>query len=470
VASTKPVQPDGDSSSSAPIRSTSGLPLWFLFELHDDPIYSHPLWLEWEQTVPCVRHDIRTKRAADGKFTWEPAQAPEELAASTMRALVRMIDGFSPHMGPRGRNFRWYMQPAAFGGKQTPDDQRQFPMGIPLLGHPGDALIDGRRGPFTHRGIDANRRIVDVFARSLAAGLRSHALPDPLAIILATENGPADDVQAHFGGPGALDRGWYPVALNDPRADDPAHAIDGVLTLREYHNQARSLDGLPVPECRFDVKGALWPGWHPENHECIERARATLRRAWEWSRYKGFVEPVKAAFARGPGQADRTPLIGEYLAASDSKAAPVPFRPGLDIHGMDGYWRSDLQCPTWYGDTPAQYPDHPLSDDHPGWDTLKNFKRALALDDTATAEEDGWNAGLELALRQARAHAQAAPHAPLAPFVQTVNARQRPFMMRYIRECQRLGAWGIIVFMPRPLREEHDFWLGVLDELARDKR
>lgn len=373
-----------------------------------------------------------------------------------MKTLYRLIEGFAPHWGPRNRPLRWYMQPAGFGGVYDERTQRAYPNAIPLLDNPADRLASGRRAPWAKRGIETNRLWAAEFMDHLAAELASRRLPDPVAFILASENGVKDDYGGHLSSP---DRGWVPEALQDPRANDPDHTIDDRLTFAAYFAQARSLDGAPIPTYDHTAGPAMPPGRHPKNFESSERFRGAMRRLWEWSRYKAFAEPAGRAFARS------NPRVGEYQAACDSKTSPVPISPTLLTHQMDGFFKCSLQCPDWYGELGWTVDDAIFSPNHPGWNTVTNWSRRIHL-----TEQDPKRRiqllGLEAAKRQATAHAHAAPHAPLAPYVTDLRNMPVGDMIDYLRHCKALGAWGVNIFMPESTRQGHDNWLQVVEALA----
>lgn len=451
---TPPTHP-APASSSAPTPPTRP-PLRFLFELHDDPIWDHPLWLEHTNTVPCVRVDVRTQRTPEGKHSWTPSAGPAGAVEATMKAFYRVLDGFTPHLAPRLRPFRWYMQPAGFGISYDAKTHAAYPNAIALLDHPVDRLRSGRRAPWAARGIELNRAWASEYFEQLAAELTHRRLPAPEAFILASENGVKDDFGGHVGNP---DKGWVPEALADDRSADPRHTIDGRLTFRQYFEQARCLDGSPVPAYDDTAQPAMPPGRHPKNFESSERYRGAIRRLWEWSRYKAFAEPVERAFA---GQAIR---VGEYQAACDSKTSPVLCSPTLKLHQMDGFFKCSLQCPDWYGELHWLVDDAIFTPNHRGWATLSNWSREMNVSER-NPKRRAQLAGLEMAKRQATAHAAAAPHVPLAPYVTDLRNMPVDDMIDYLRHCVTLGAWGVNIFMPESTRLGHDHWLRVVRALA----
>jgi hypothetical protein len=437
--------------------------LRFLFEISDDPIWSHPIWTEHEHTYPCVRVDVRTQRTAEGKHTWAPAAGPHGTVEATLKALHRLIEGFGPVLGPANRPFRWYCQPAGFGGSYEAKHHEMYPNVIALLNHPEDRLGSGRRGPWARRGIELNRIWSTEYLELLAAELARRRLPDPVAFILASENGVKDDQDGHLGKP---DRGWVPEALRDRRADDPDYTIDGTFTFKRYFEQARCLDGSPVPEYDDSAQPAIPPGRHPKNHESTERHQGAMRRVWEYSRFKAFAEPAMRAFARDASRPELTVRVGEYQAACDSKASPAIKSPTLRMHQMDGFFRCSLQCPDWYGEISWLLDDAIFTPNHPGWGTLTNWCRALDVTERDPKRRVQL-AGLEMAKRSATAHAGAAPHSALAPYVNDLSNIPTEDMVDYLRHCRDLGAWGVNIFMPESTRGGHDRWQRVIEEMER---
>lgn len=465
---TPPAAPPASSTPAPPPQPPArrpGQPFWFLFEIHEDPIFDHPLWLEHANTVPCVRVDVRTEYTVDGAFTWRPAAGPETTASALIKLLYRLESGFGPHMGPRARAFNWYFQLAGLGAVYDAEHHRGYPNVHPLLGHPEDHLRSGRRGPFAKRGIEVNRAWTAEFAEIVAKTLKQRGLPDPVASVLASENGVKDDFGGHLGNP---DTGWVPEALRDPRADDRAHTIDGVNTFRAYFDAARCIDGSPVPAYKHDAQPGMPPGRHPVNAESSERYQGALRRLWEWARWKGFAEPLRDAFA---SEGRTPPPVGEYQAGSDSKANPVMSRPGHLLHQMDGFFQCQLQCPDWYGDLPwGLLEDTYFSSNHAGWNTESNWYRALNVDTRAERSSPTRRrqvAALELAKRTLRAHALSAPQSLLAPYCESLRGMTLDDMLDYLRTCRDLGGFGVNVFMPKSTRAAHDEWYRIVRAMAQ---
>lgn len=429
----------------------------FLFEIAKEPIYAHPLWAEHEQAVPSLRIDCRFTSTQDGQNNWNAATGPADTVYAFMTRMARYIDRFGPTFGPRNRAFRWFGIPAAFGGILNEDETRRCTNSKRLLGHPSDALKSGRRGPFAKVGIELNRAWSREMLEHLADECKSRGLPDPIAFILTSENNVGDDYEGHRNTP---DTGWVPEALRDPRATDPAHTIDGVRTFAQYYRDARALDGGPIPEYRDDLKSALPPGRHPLNSESSERYRGAIRLLNDYARDQAFGSIARDAFRRANG---RTVLVGEYTEVCDSKDSPTLVRPGTRRHQMDGRFRCDLQCPSWYGDFGWLYNEDVTRDD-PGWETLTNWARHYRVPKLETAEGKV-RLALEVAVGMAEANARACPKSRLCPFVFNGPGVSVEIMSEYITRCRAVGAWGVVVFMPEPTPEDHDFWKKVIERV-----
>ena len=447
--------------TGAPPARGPAVPPVFLFELHEDPIYGHPVWLESPHAVPCVRIDVRLKYTYKGEQTWDAARSPAETVRAFTDRVTRYIEGFGPYMGPRGREFRWYGMPAGLGGCRTEQENRAYPNAIALLNNPADRLRSGRRGPFAVAGIAANRAWSNEFCEHLAAEVRGRRLPDPIAFILSTENGVGDDFGGHEGDP---DKGWVPEALADPRADDPEQTVDGTRTFRAYMDEARTLEGGPIPAFRNNVLG-MPPGRSPKNAESSEAYRGAMRLLWDWSRYQGFGVHARAAFRRDQNKPEQTVRVGEYQAACDSRWAPVRMYPRTLLHQMNGIFHSDVQCPDWYGGIGFMYTQPELDRDDAGWNTEANWLREFPVNE-ADGKRRYQKLALEIAKAQADACARSAPHAPLAPYV--YNGPNAPWedMAEYLLFCRSRGAWAVNVYMPKSDRASHDYWQKVIERVC----
>ncbi len=442
-----------------PAPRPAGPPL-FLFELGDDPIYSHPLWSELPNTVPSIRVEVRGTYDHDGKFSWAPARGPEDTVYGFMSLLARYMEGFRPFL--RARPFKWFGITANFGGYVNEKEIQTYPNFKPLLNHPADRFKSGRRGPFFAEGLRFNRAFAQEFLGSLAVNLAHRKLPDPLAFIITSENGIGDDFVGHLGSP---DKGWVAEALADPRAADPNQTIDGRRTFAQFMAESRTLGGAPVPEYHDAVSLGIPPGRAPSNDESSERYRAALRLAWDWSREQAFSSIARAAFARDPARTDLTVRIGEYQAACDSPWSPVRVRPSTLLHQMNGVFRTDLQCPDWYGGILGHRPQEVFRNDDPGWETFENWLRVYP-NDQPTDELRRRRLALDIQKSIATAHAHSAPHRPLAPFVSYSEGLNEDDAVDYLRHCRQLGAWGVCVFMPKSDRATHDFWHRVISRVC----
>lgn len=452
--------------NTPPLPGPAG-PLTFLIETHADPIFDHPLWIE-HGAVPSLRVEVRCTYDQRGVMSWSPAGGPHDTVYGFMTLLVRYLTGFAPHL--RGRPMGWFGIPAGFGGVVSDQEAVKYPNAIPLLNHPADRLKSGRRGPFFAEGLRRNLAWSREFFPDLAAALKGRNLPDPIAWILTTEKGVGDDYDGHLGPP-SHDTGWVPEALADPRADDPAHLIDGRRTFAQYMRDARTLDGGPIPAYRHEVPLGMPPGRSPLNDESSECYRGAIRLCWDYSRELAFNTPARAAFMRDPMNDPRIIPCGEYQAACDSPWAPVRVRPRTLLHQMNGTFHTDLQMPDWYGGLPNQRPDDAPTAGDLGWETKANWHRVLA--DVApdrvrsarsspdTARQDRAVA-VEAQKLVLAAHARSAPHAPLAPFVTDITGIAVDDMVEYLRFVRSVGGWGCCVFMPKPTRESHDYWARVI--------
>jgi hypothetical protein len=447
--------PPFDQANPPPAPAPLAEPPLFLFETGVEPIYSHPLW-RLPGVVPSVRIDVRYHVDDLGNFSYEPAAGPHDTARGFVGMLLRMMAGFGPYFGPDHVPFRWYAIPAGFGGTPGLNDKRRLPNQIPLLGHPADALEGGARGPFIAAGVRANRAWSDECLGHLADELKARGLPDPLCWILTSENGVNDDYAGHMGDP---DTGWVTKALADWRSGDPEHTIDGRRTFRQYFDQARALDGSPIPRYQ-DKRLGIPAGRSPHNDESSERYRGAIRLCWDWAREQAFSRPARAAFARDPARPEATVRVGEYGAACDSKWAPVRWRPGSFMHQMGGIFYTDLQCPYWYGGFPdSLLAEDPFDKDSPAWHTLGNWKRAVGASGPDT-EESNRRLALEIHKAMATAHARSAPHAALAPYVH--HTAPEDDMVAYLKHCRTLGLWAVNVFMPEQKAETYEYWRRVV--------
>lgn len=450
--------------NTPPLPGPAG-PLTFLVEIHGDPIFDHPLWIE-HAAVPSLRVEVRSTYDQRGVMSWHPAGGPHDTVYGFMTLLVRYISGFERHL--RGKPMRWFGIPAGFGGAVSDKEALVYPNAMRLLNHPNDRLRSGKRGPFFAEGLRRNLAWSREFFPDLAATLKGRNLPDPIAWILTTENGLGDDFEGHFGEP---DTGWVKEALADPRAVDPAHLIDGARTFAQFMRDARTLTGGPVPEYRHQVPLGIPPGRSPLNDESSERYRGAIRLCWDYSRELAFNQPARAAFLRDPMINPRTLPCGEYQAACDSPWAPVRVRPLTLQHQMGGIFHTDLQMPDWYGGLPNQRPDDALTLGELGWETKANWHRALeqfapekmrsARSDPNPARVDR-AAAVEAQKLVLEAHARSAPHAPLAPFVTHTTNVPVDDMVSYLRHTRSIGGWGCCIFMPQPTRESHDYWAQVI--------
>jgi hypothetical protein len=407
-----------------------------------------------------VRVEVRCKYDQNGKNTWGAAAGPADTAYGFMTLMARLMDGFERHA--RGRAFRWFGIPAGFGRAVSDREFVTYPNGIPLLNHPADRLRSGRRGPFFATGLRRNREWSREFLGHLAEELAFRRLPDPIALILTSENGVGDDYAGHGGNP---DTGWVPEALADPRADDPEHTLDGRRTFAQYMAQARTIDGAPIPTHRDDAPMALPAGRSPINDESSERYHGAIRLAWDWSRERAFSSLARDAFRRDPARPERTVPIGEYQAACDSPRSPVRIRPRTLLHQMNGLFRTDLQCPDWFGGIPWLHDTPAFDAADPGWDTIANWLRVYPNGETDPARRRR-RLALDIHTHIASAHAASAPHAPLAPFVFNGDEAFEDDMVEYLRHCRARGAWCVIVFMPKPDRAAHDYWLRVIPRVC----
>ncbi len=431
----------------------AGPPL-FLFEIHADPIFDHPLWSDFTNTIPSLRVEVRCQYDQDGVNTWAPAAGPADTVYAHMTLLARLMDGFA-RRAPR-RPFRWFGVPAGFGGA---DAMEKYPNAIPLLNNPVDRLASGRRGPFIAEGVRRNAAWSAEFFEHLAAELALRKLPDPLAFIITSERGLADDYGGHDDGP--IDHGWVPEALADPRAHDPAHSIDGRRTFAQYMADSRTLTGEPVPPHRKDLRWGMPLARSPFNDESTEQFRGAIRLAWDWSREQAFSRFARAAFARDPANPARTVRIGEYEANCDSPWAPVHARPGTLLHQMNGLYHSDLQCPEWYGGMPLLLTEPIFDADSPGWGTMNNWLRVFPNGETDPTRRRR-RLALDIQKSIAQSCAASAPSSPLAPFVSNGPEAFEDDMVEYLRHCRTHGAWAACVFMPKPDRAAHDYWYRVV--------
>lgn len=432
---------------------------WFLIESPLEQDFSHPLWLEHDNVVPSVRTDVRGKTTAEAKETWDPAAGPNDTVRAFMIRLLRLIDLMAPHFGPRNRPLRWFAIPAAWGGC-IERELKTYPNLIPLLNHPKDRLASGRRGPFASNGIALNRAWTDEFLEDLSAELRFRRLPSPRAIIVTTENGLGDDFGGHSGDP---DTGWVREALADPRADDPAHTIDGERTFKAYFDQARSLDGSPIPEYDHKAGWANPPGRSPINAESTQRYQGAINLLWDYSRWRALGSLVEKHFP-GPTR----PLVGEYQSACDSKDSPVRLWPGVWRHHMNGRFRTDLQVPDWYGGWSTRVPDAEFRHAGPGFATRANWLRAKPIANAARLAEAELERrlALEIAKDQAEQHARAAPHAPIAPFITLEYDMPVEDLAEYCRHCRAVGARAFNIWMPkRADRALLDKWKTVVERV-----
>lgn len=473
----RPAQSAGDATPAADWREAPGLypafvtpppapaassrPPLFLFEGPIEQDYAHPLWLEHENTVPSVRTDIRGKATPQGKETWEPASGPQDTVRSFMVRLLRLIDLMGPHFGPRGVAVRWYAIPAGWGGC-IERELKTYPNMLPLLNNPKDRLASGRRGPFAARGIAACRAWTDEFLEDLSAEIRFRRLPGPRAIIITTENGVGDDFGGHFGDP---DSGWVPEALADPRADDPAHTIDGERTFKAFFEQCRTLDDQPIPAYDHKAGWSNPPGRSPKNFESTGRYRAALELLWDHARDRALGELVRRHF---PGAS--RPLVGEYQSACDSRSSPVRLMPGAWRHHMNGRFKADVQIPEWYGSWQNKVDDAEFAQAGPGFASRRNWLRTRPLsgaEGLATGEVER-KLALQIAKDQAEQHARAAPHAPIAPYITLEYDMPVEDLIDYCRHCRSVGATAFNVFMPRTAgRGLLDKWKAVVEAVSR---
>lgn len=435
---------------------------WFLFET--DPFdldYGHPLWLEHTNTVPSIRADCRFIAGNDGRHTWNKATGPDDTVRSTILPLVLLLDKVARHFGPRNRPFHWFCIPASFGAFNKDADSRDWPNIRPLLNQPRDRLRSGRRAPWAWNGIRENRRWAREYLEELAAELKHRKLPDPIAFMLTSENGPGDDFLGHVGSP---DTGWVPEALADDRARDAEHTIDGRRTFAQYMQEARTIDGRPVPEFTQDVAYAVPPGRSWKNAESTDRYRGALRLLWDWATFASFGSIARAAFARDASKPEATVLVGEYGSACDSKRSPVRVSPGIWQHSMDGVFYSDVQCPECYGPVSWNRPEEPFGREG-GWPTMKNWRRVYPKADPATPDDDG-RITIDTHIAMATQHALAAPDRPLAPYLTYGHGISLDGMVEYVRACRALGAVAFNVFLPERSPAALRFWKQVLERTS----
>lgn len=459
------MQPPNPGSSTPPVTppttppATASEPFWVIFECAGEPIWNHPLWTELTNTVPSLRIDCRYRYTSDGTMTYEPATKPSDTVYGFMTNLYRTLDAVGPLFGPRQRPFVWSGIPAGFGAYYPKAaGGEEFPNVTALMGNPKDFLSSGRRGPFVRRGIEANRAWTQDMLGQLAEELARRKLPDPLAFILTSENGPGDDYSGHLGNP---DKGWVPEALADRRADDPNETVDGERTFRAYFDAARSLDGSPIPPFKPDAFGTP-PGRSPDNHENSERYRGALRLLWDHSRDAGFSSVARRTFARDAAKPSKTVWVGEYGAACDSRTSPIDALPGVPLHQMDGRFRTEVQCPEWYGGVSWIQPDA-ITVHGRGWMTPTNLMRAFPPgESTQDPKARLRRSALELACHIATHHARAAPTRPLMPFVSRTDDLPIDDLVAYLRHCRSLGARGAVAFTPKVDRETQDYWVKVI--------
>lgn len=442
-----------------PDPEPAGPPL-FLFELSSDPIFDHPIWSEHANTIPSVRVEVRCQYDHNGKFSWTPARGPADTVYGFLSVLDRLMEGFRPHL--RSRTFQWFGIPAGFGGYINEKEIQTYPNFQPLLNNPSDRFPSGRRGPFFAEGLRRNRAFAQEFLTSLADNLSQRKLPDPLALLITSENGIGDEYSGHIGSP---DKGWVAEALADPRAYDPEQTIDGRRTFAQFMAESRTLDGEPVPPYRDKVSLGIPEGRAPINDENTERYRAAIRLAWDWSREQAFSSIARRAFQRDPSRPDRTVRIGEYQAACDSPWSPARVRPRTLLHQMNGLFHTDLQCPDWYGGILNLRSQDVFKHDDPGWETEENWLR-IYPNTEPTDDRRRRRLALDIQKSIATAHARSAPTRPLAPFVSSDYAVSEDDMVEYLRHCRSLGMWAAIVFMSKPDRATHDFWNRVVPRVC----
>lgn len=434
-----------------PTPGAMGGELDFMFE-HGEPLYNHPLW-SLANTVPCVRIDCRYEYTSTGDFTFNPATSPIQTANATLRVLKRYESRFAPLYQRAGKKFRWIGMPAGFGGAYPNDE---YPNVRGLLNNTQDRLESGLRAPWAQHGISWNREWTTAFAQHLSQQLIINGYIFPEAYILTSENGVGDDYGGHFDVNGG-DQGWVPQALEDARSSSPDHTIDGELTFAEYFSRATTIAGGEVPRYNHTFLGGP-PGRNPRNFESSERYQGAIRRLWDFSRCKGFVEPLQQFFPGLP--------VAEYQAAADSKKFPNRARPLSLLHQTDGIFNTPWQSPDYYGGGPFVYTDPDqvamLNADHPGWDTNENYLRIFPNNITNPADKL-FRLGLDLAKARLLNHSRAS-RKPIVPYIASEPTTNPIWMLEYIRFAQSLGVRKFMVFMPEGngYAEKHTWWYNLI--------